>query len=67
MSKLFHEFTTEPADQNSFSNNTGVYDEKMNKLKELFDLKSLSEADYAEKKKKIYMKYEYRNVFHFSA
>lgn len=68
MSGLFHEFTTEPAaDQNSFSNNAGVYDEKLDKLKELFDLKNLSETDYEEKKKKTFMKYEYRKVFHLSA
>ena len=49
MSGLFHEFTTESAaDQNSFSNNAGVYDEKLDKLKELFDLKYLSETDYEE-------------------
>ena len=39
----------------------------VDKLKELFDLKYLSETDYEEKKKKIFMKYEYRKVFHLSA
>ena len=68
MNELFQESISGPViKQNGFSDHTDIYDEKLIKLKELFDLEISTAADYEEKKKKIFMTYKHRNVFYLSA